>query len=461
MTNNGAAEPPAALLARTPLHIDDLLQNGQGVGRAGDLVAFVTGALPGERVRVAVDAIKPNYASTHAVEILERSPDRVESVCPVFPRCGGCQTLHLRYEAQVAWKQRMVREAFARLAGLMVDVLPPVTAPLIEGTRYRNKVSLVPHVASGQGSVGFYELRSHRVVPVTACPVVLPWLDQAIRGVAAFARKSPALLRQVRHIVGRTGLTHKTLVVALCTKERRPELHAAAEALRAEIPELTGVVESYDPASANVILGRRNATLWGSDETIEQVQGATFRFGVASFFQINTAILERIAGHLLHALAGARRVVDLYCGVGTFAVMLARNGVSVTGVESSPRAVDEAAANAARNGATTAAFECATATQAVTGARGRTLLHGADAAILDPPRRGCEPQLLQALAGARLPRIEYLSCNPATLARDARLLADAGYTVTAVTPFDMFPFTGHVEVLTEFTLDRKEGAAHG
>jgi 23S rRNA (uracil1939-C5)-methyltransferase len=452
LTNNGAAEAPAALLARTPIRVDDLLQNGQGVGRVGDLVTFVTGALPGERARIAVDALKSRYASAHAVEILERSPDRVESVCPVFPRCGGCQTLHLRYEAQLLWKRRMVSEALARLGGLKVDVEAAVTAPMIEGTRYRNKVSLVSQQQSSRhGSIGFYEARSHRLVSVAACPVVLPWLDRAIDKIAEFVASSKFAASALRHVVARTGLTQTTLVVCLCTKGRTPALASCVPVLRDAIGGLTGIVESYDPGSANAVFGRRSVTLWGSTHTVERVAATTFQFGIASFFQINTAILERIAGHLQSELRGSRRIVDLYCGVGTFAVLLARGGAAVTGVESYAPAVEEAAVNAARNGAVTAAFECARVDAAVSGERGRTLLAGVDAVILDPPRRGCDAEVLHALAGARVPRIEYLSCNPATLARDARLLADVGYSLARVIPFDMFPFTGHVEVLAEFT----------
>ena len=454
MTNNAAGDPPAVDLASTPLQIDDLLANGQGVGRADKLVAFVTGALPGETVRVAVDAVKPNYVSAHAVEILRPSPDRVDSVCPVFPQCGGCQTLHVRYEAQLEWKRRMIADALTRLGGLSkVDVLPTI-AQLVGGTRYRNKVSLVARLAAEYGEIGFYAARSHRVVPIQHCPVLLPWLDDAVRALVAAAAKTPALLHGVRHIVARAGLARKTLVVAFSTGRRQPELAQHVDMLRRQIPGLTGIVESYDPASANAVFGRRFTTLWGSPETIEHVAQARFHFGVASFFQINTAVLELIAERLLNTLSDARRVIDLYSGVGTFAVMLAKRGVSVTGVESYREAVDEAAVNAAINGVTTAAFEHAPVLEAVAGKRGRTLLNGADAAIVDPPRRGCEPEVLHALAGARVPRVEYLSCNPATLARDARLLVDAGYTLGSTTPFDMFPYTGHVEALTEFTLRR-------
>jgi 23S rRNA (uracil1939-C5)-methyltransferase len=461
LTNSGAADSPAALLASTPLQIEDLLQNGQGVGRAGELVTFVSGALPGERVRVAVDALKKSYATTHAVEILERSPDRVAPPCPVFGRCGGCQTLHLRYEAQLEWKRRVVAEALARLGGITVDVAQVVASPLLDQTRYRNKVSLVPMTAKGGARIGFYEARSHHVVPIDACPVALPWLDDAIRSLANLVAEQPGFVRDLAHVVVRTGLARQSLVVALCSRGKSPVMADRVAMLRGAVDEMTGVVESYDPPSANAIFGRRTTTLWGSPQTVERVGDVTFHFGAASFFQINTAMLERIVEHLERELCGFRRVVDLYGGVGTFAVMLARRGVAVTGVESSAQAVDEAAANAARNGATSVAFERATAAEALSGRRGQTLLEGTDAVIVDPPRRGCEPEVLQALAGARVPRIEYLSCNPATLARDARLLVDAGYSLDRVPPFDMFPFTGHVEALAEFRNSRNTVGEHG
>ncbi len=450
--SSGAGKPAPRNLASGILHIDDLLANGQGVGRDEKLVAFVSGALPGEDVRIAVDAVKANYVTAHTVEVVQPSLDRIESVCPVFPRCGGCQTLHLRYEAQLLWKQQLVAEALARIARLEdVRVQATVGSDFLDSTRYRNKVSLVGQSSYDGAAVGFYAARSHRVVPIANCPVLLPWLDDAVRAFVLLVKNTPQLLRDVRHVVVRTGVAQKTLVLALCTTRERPDMSAFVKAVRKAIPALTGLVASWDPSSTNAIFGRRFAALWGSNETIERVADATFHFGVASFFQINTSMLERIAAVVLDELQGARRIVDLYCGVGTFAVLAGKRGIAATGVESHRGAVEEAAANAAMNGITSAAFECASVLEAVSGERGRTLLDGADAVILDPPRRGCEPAELDALAAARVSRLLYLSCNPATLARDARRLVDAGYALRSVRPFDMFPFTGHVEALADFT----------
>ena len=414
-------------------------------------MAFVTGGLPGERVKIAVDARKRAYLSAHAVTIEEASADRVASICPVFPRCGGCQVLHLRYEAQLAWKRRLVADALARLGGLRdVSVDTVVPSDIALGLRHRNKVSLVTHASGGKIRLGFYAARTHHVVPIEHCPVTLPRLDDAIKGLVGLARDSPQLFDDVHHVVARASATDQSLVVSINSRRPRRELAAATDDIRGQLPGLTGLVASWEPSSANAVFGRRFRTLWGSPLIGETIAGARLRFGIASFFQTNTAMLERIAQRVVEAVDGARRVVDLYCGVGTFGVILGMRGIASTGVESVRVAVGEAAENAAENGVTCAVFECANVATALAGSRGRTLLAGADWVIVDPPRRGCEAEVLAAIAANAVPNILYVSCNPATLARDARLLVDAGYALGSVKPFDMFPQTGSVEVVAEF-----------
>jgi len=454
LTSNGAARADAAGLARDPLVLEDLLENGQGVGRIGGLVTFVTGGLPGERVRIAVDAVKKNYASGHAVAVETPSPDRVEPGCPVFPACGGCQTLHLRYAAELVWKRRLVADALARIGGIEgIDVRDVVSAQT--GTQgYRNKVALVCADRAGARQLGFFAARSHRLVPVEGCPVLLDRLDAAVKKIIGMLRAHPHAMRDVSHVVARASATGSELVVCFSERRQNGELHSLAPRLHEEIPDLTGVVASWDPEGANAIFGRRFGTLWGSPTVRERVGEAQFAFGVASFFQINTAILERLAAKIVELLGGARRVVDLYCGVGTFGVMLGLRGIATTGVESFGSAVGEARENAAHNRVVNAAFEHLTASAALAGERGATLLAGADAVILDPPRKGCESDVLDAIARQRVPRILYVSCNHATLARDAKALVASGYRLGAVTPYDMFPHTGHVEALAEFEFAR-------
>jgi 23S rRNA (uracil1939-C5)-methyltransferase len=451
LTSSGAVKTDAASLAREPLVLDDLLENGQGVGRIDGLVTFVTGGLPGERVRIAIDEVKKNYAGAHVIDIEEASHDRVDPGCPVFPRCGGCQTLHLRYSAELEWKRTRVVEALARLGGMKsVEVAAVVTAQSEPDPGYRNKASLVCKRDHGADRLGFYGARSHRLVAIESCPVLLPRLRTTVERVIAFAQEAPQAMRDVEHVIARASATGRDLVIAFSGKAPNRALGGAVEELRRRIPELTGIVSAWDPSSENAVLGRRSAVLWGSPVLRERVLGADFVFGVESFFQINTALLELLAGRIVERLRGARRVVDLYSGVGTFAVLLSKNGTPTTGVETSQHAVDEAAANAAHNGVTNAAFECATAAYALTGERGRSLLAGADAVILDPPRKGCEEGVLAPIAASAVPTILYVSCNPATLARDAAILASSGYALRSVQPFDMFPRTGHVEALAEF-----------
>ena len=446
-----AAADSAARISREPLVLKDLLENGQGVGRADGLVVFATGGLPGETVRVAVDAVKRNYVSAHVTAIEQRSPDRVASICPVFPRCGGCQVLHLEYSAQLAWKRRMVEDALQRLGGFSaVDVGETIALPGATATRYRNKAGLVTRFAGGAMQLGFYEARSHRVVAIESCPVLLPRLDDAVKALVAFAREAPEPFSPARHVVARASATGPELVIAFNGAKANRAAGTYVDEIRRRIPELTGIVSSWELQNENALFGARSATLWGSPMLRETIAGATLRFGVESFFQINTALLELIAQQIVDVLAGARRVVDLYCGVGTFAVILGKRGIATTGVEWFKPAADECAANAAANGVLNAAFEHADAVEAVSGDRGRTLLNGADAVILDPPRKGCEPAVLAALADNGVERIVYVSCNPATLARDAKALAGRGYRVQRVTPYDMFPHTGHVEVVMTF-----------
>jgi 23S rRNA (uracil1939-C5)-methyltransferase len=415
------------------------------------MVVFVTGGLPGETVRVAVDAVKRNYISAHVTAIESPSAERIASVCPVFPTCGGCQVLHLSYAAQLAWKRRMIGDAFARLGGLQGVVVDEVVPTPDVDAGYRNKVSLVMHFGDGAMRLGFYAARTHRVVPIERCPVLLPKLDRAVERLIALAKEAPQPFSQALHVVARASATRDQLVISFNGRKANKALGALVDEVRARIPDVTGLVSNWDIEGENALFGKRFATLWGSPVLEETIAGASLSFGVSSFFQINTAVLDLLAGRIIEELAAATRVVDLYCGVGTFGVVLGKRGIATTGVEWFKPAAEEGAANAAANQVVNAAFENATARDAVSVERGGTLLRGADAVILDPPRKGCEPEVLDALARHRVPRVLYVSCNPATLARDAKILVERGYRLERATPYDMFPQTGHVEVLTTFT----------
>ncbi len=423
----------------------DLLANGQAVGRAAGMVVFCFGPLPGERARVRIVTVKQRYAVAEMQDLLALSPDRTQPFCAVFGACGGCQLQHLAYPAQLAWKRDSVRSALQRIGGFAdVDVAETIGSKNARG--YRNKMALVVDHRSAPASLGFYRQRSHDIVPVDACPIVTPELDANLASLRALRDRPDvaAMLEQARHVVARSA--HATGQVVLTVTSARPSDAAASAApvLLAEMPGLVGASNSYDPAGENAILGRHHRLLAGEAEIEETIGGLRLRVSAASFFQVNVAIVAEIFAFLDANVTYPQRVVDLYCGAGTFALHFAQAGASVVGIEEDARAVAEAIANARLNGLEQAARFQAGRVEEVTGAGA---LANAEAVFLDPPRKGCDEAVLAAIAHARVPQLWYLSCDAATLARDLKFLVANGYRFHTVQPFDMFPQTGHVETL--------------
>jgi 23S rRNA (uracil1939-C5)-methyltransferase len=431
----------------------DLLANGQAVGRFDGMVVFVDGPLPGERARVRLTEVKAKYAVGAVLALETASPDRVEPFCPVFGTCGGCQVQHLAYPAQLAWKHRIVRDALLRIGGFdEVDVRPPIGMNVPRA--YRNKMALVVEAQGPAPVFGFYRARSHRLVPIDHCPIVLESLDAAIGGLLAAAREpatAPAF-RGVKHVVMRAGLASPNSVLSLTTDARSAAIAADAGRIAERVPGVSGISNSYEPANANAVIGRRMDFVWGQREMEETIEGVRFRVSPASFFQINGAMVASIFQALAPLIADASRVVDLYCGAGTFAIYFASRGAQVVGIEENAAAVVEARGNARLNKVEERVrFVRGRVEGELANHDGREALRAADIVFLDPPRKGSDEATLAALADAGVPQIWYLSCNPATLARDLRYLAGRAYDVGIVQPFDMFPQTGHVETLVTLT----------
>ncbi len=451
-SSDTAPERGASLRAGAELEIEftDLLANGQGVGRALGIVVFCFGPLPGERARVRIESVKPRYAVGEMVDLVTLSPKRVQPFCPVFGDCGGCQLQHLAYDAQLKWKRDVVRNALARIGGLTeLDVRE--TIGMSDPRAYRNKMALVVdhHVRPPQ--LGFYRQRSHDVVPIDACPVVMPELNAVIAALLELRTKASGggMPSGVRHVVARAARDGRAVLTFTTGAALEVEPGAATAMLRG-LPGVAGIGNSYDPSGANAILGRKYRMLAGESEIEETAGGVSYRISGGSFFQVNVEMLERIFDYMEPALESPGRVVDLYCGSGTFALFFARHGWSAYGTEENHRAVAEAEANAALNGLTERArFETGRVESLVALPRVRRILREADAVFLDPPRKGCEADVLDAIVQARVRRLWYLSCDAATLARDLKFLASKGYRPGVVQPFDMFPQTGHVETLAQ------------
>ena len=431
---------------------DLIAKTGQAVGRADGMVVYVLGPVPGERARVKIDAVKAKYAVGDLVELLERSSDRVEPFCAVFGTCGGCQVQHLAYPAQLVWKRGIVENALRRLGGIEgARVDAPVG--MVNPRAYRNKMALVvDHAAALDAgpSFGFYAARSHDIVPIASCPIVMPQLDTAIAGLWAAAR-DPATTHafdEARHVIARAGAASGESVLSITTDRASTSLPALGAALAAKLPGTIGVSNSFEPPSENAVMGRRNVTVSGSAAMHEAIGDVKFNVSPASFFQVNSEMVGKIFGYLASQSLAEKRFIDLYCGAGTFALFFAKAGARVVGIEENPNAIREANANAAVNGVgERTAFMNGRVESVLRSKTGVDALKAADIVFLDPPRKGSDEGTLDALVRAKVPHVWYLSCNPATLARDLAHLIAGGYVLGSVQPFDMFPQTGHIEAL--------------
>jgi 23S rRNA (uracil1939-C5)-methyltransferase len=441
---------------------DLIAKTGQAVGRTGGMVVYVLGPVPGERARVRIESVKAKYAIAELVEVLDRSPDRAEPFCAVFGTCGGCQVQHVSYPAQLTWKQSIVANALRRLGGIP-DARVGLPIGMDDPRAYRNKMALVvQHDAEGRPAFGFYAARSHDVVPIETCPIVMPQLDRTLSGLwdAAAAPETAHAFDGARHVIARAGRASGEGVLSVTTDVLSKALPRLGAALAAKLPGVVGVGNSFEPASENAVMGRRNVTVYGSPEMNEEIEGLRFRVSPASFFQVNSEMVGKIFGYLAGKVATADRIIDLYCGAGTFALFFAKHGARVVGIEENPHAVREAKINAALNGVETeTAFINGRVEATLRSKIGVEALRAAGVVFLDPPRKGSDEPTLEAIARARVPHVWYLSCNPATLARDLAHLVRGGYRIDAVQPFDMFPQTGHIEALA--TLHRADVAPLG
>ena len=428
----------------------DLLANGQAVGRVNGQVVFVTGPLPGERARVRITQVKPKYAVGDVVAYESESPMRSKPFCGVFGVCGGCQVQHLAYPAQLAWKEQIVRSALRRIGGFaQVDVRRPVG--MTNPRNYRNKMALVvDRPPSGETSFGFYQARSHALVRIDSCPVVLPQLDAAIAGLYDASRAPDArdAFAGAKHAIVRAGAASGQAVLSITTDRQSPAIKDRAPAIARRVRGVVGISNSFEPRTANAVLGRKMLYVWGQREMEETIEGVRYRVSPASFFQVNSEMVGRIFRFLAPGLTENRSIVDLYCGAGTFAIFFASRGARVVGVEENPAAVREARENAALNDVESRVrFVEGRVEGAIVHKDGKKALEDADIVFLDPPRKGSDEATLDAIAAAGVADVWYLSCNPATLARDLAYLAKRGYALGVVQPFDMFPQTGHVETL--------------
>lgn len=465
------------------LEITDLSDSGDGVGRWEQRVVFVPDTVTGDRVRVRLVHVKPQYAHGKVQELLRSSPDRIRPKCIVADKCGGCQWQHVAYEHQLAVKRNLIGQALARIGGMEQVTVEPVLHR--DDLHYRNKATYPLRRAKGVAKespnsrtaarkpkligtaiadtpatansvmAGYYQKGSHQLINLNQCPIQDERLNPLLAEVKQDIQKrgwslyDEALHRgKLRHLGLRIGRHTGEMLLTLITKE--PGLvgiEAQAQEWLNRYPGLVGVLVNVNGDRTNAIFGDQTRCIAGRAYLHEIFAGLTFQIRPDTFFQVNTETAEAMVAMILAELnlQGTETVLDAYCGIGTLTLPVAQRAKQAIGLEVQPEAIAQAAQNAALNGLDNVTFQTGTVEALLP-----QLDVQPDVVMLDPPRKGCDRAVLDALLHLQPDRIVYMSCNPATLARDLKILA-SDYTLTRVQPADFFPQTPHVECVVFMT----------
>lgn len=466
---------------RIELEITDMGVGGEGIGKADGLTFFVKDAVIGDRIIARVTKLKKTYGYARLEELLVPSTLRCEPRCPQHRRCGGCQIQPMSYEAQLSFKQNKVRGNLIRLGGFAADFVDRVMEPIVgmdAPYRYRNKAQFpIGTDRDGQPVAGFYAARTHSIIPVDDCllgveenKVILDAVLDYMRAEHVSAYDETTGKGLIRHVLIRYGFTSKELMVALVINGKRLPHEEALIRRLTQIHGMKSISVNCNLENTNVILGKETICIWGepyitddihlcdcSDDRFTQTdQAVTFQISPQSFYQVNPVQTEKLYSLALDYadLTGTESVWDLYCGIGTISLFLAKKAGQVYGVEIVPQAIEDARRNAALNGITNAQFFVGKAEEVLPRFYEKSTddeMSHPDVIVVDPPRKGCDAACLDTMLKMRPERIVYVSCDSATLARDLRILCDGGYELKRVRAVDQFGHTVHVETVCLLT----------
>ncbi|NLZ48274.1 MAG: 23S rRNA (uracil(1939)-C(5))-methyltransferase RlmD [Clostridiales bacterium] len=428
---------------------------GEGIAKPQGFPIFIPGALKGEKVKIKIVKLTKNHGFGKLLDIVEPSENRVEPICPLYKRCGGCQLQHMSYQEQLVFKKNRVKDCLERI-GKITDVKINDTLGMEEPLRYRNKVQLPVGVEKGEPIIGFYAPRSHDIINLQQCFIQHETGDEVVQltrdwmkkfGISAYDENTKTGV--VRHVMIRKGFkTGEVMVVLVTNTEKLPHKDEFVKLVIEKIPGVKSIIQNINNKPTNVVLGQQNITLWGSNTITDYIGQFKFEISPLSFFQVNPFQTEVLYNKALEYanLSGEETVFDAYCGTGTISLFLAQKAKKVYGVEIIPEAIENAKKNAKLNNIHNAEFFVGEAEVIIP----KLIEDGkkAEVVVVDPPRKGCEKSLIEAIAEMRPNRVVYVSCDPATLARDLRIFEDLGYKTEAVQPVDMFPHTAHVECVT-------------
>ncbi|MHC1683960.1 MAG: 23S rRNA (uracil(1939)-C(5))-methyltransferase RlmD [Clostridiaceae bacterium] len=433
---------------------------GEGIGKIDNFTVFVSGALKGEKVKVKIIKLKKTYGYGKLLEIIEPSSCRAEESCKIYKNCGGCQLQHLTYQGQLDFKTERVKDVLERIGGLKVsddesEVKLYNTLGMDNPYRYRNKVQLPVGESNGEIKIGFYATRSHNIIDMKECLIQHESGDKLVEVVKLWMKEFKIKPYNeethsgiVRHVMVRKGFKTGELMIVIVTKgSKLPYKEELIQLLKENFEELTSVIQNINDKKTNVILGLENRTLYGKENISDYIGEFKFNISPLSFFQVNPYQTEVLYNKALEyaGLTGDEVVFDAYCGTGTISLFLSKKAKKVYGVEIIKEAIDNAKENAVQNNVDNVEFFVGKCEEEIP----KLIEKGvkADVVVVDPPRKGCEKSLLEALVKINPQRIVYVSCDPATLARDLKILEEMDYKTVQVQPVDMFPQTAHVETV--------------
>ena len=427
------------------LEITGVTSEGQGVGRSDGVAFFVPFALPGETIRAHIIKVENRFCIAKIVEILKPSAHRIAPRCEAYEKCGGCALMHMDYAEQLKTKTQIVKDCLERLGGF-TEIEVQNTIGMDDPWRYRNKGSFPIGYVDGTAAFGFYAERSHRLIPLFDCPIEDARITALARTVTEWASRN-----RVRVYDEQTG---KGCLRACVVRVTSPGERMVVVVTKGELPAQESLMKMLDveslyhnrnDANTNVIFGDRFTLLKGKPQITEEQNGIRFAVSPQSFLQVNPVQTQKLYDTALRLLdpKPTETIADVYCGIGTISLAIARHAEKVIGIECVPEAIGDAKKNAELNGIGNTEFICGLAEDVLP----KLVKEGMrpDAIVIDPPRKGCEESVLSAIAESGVNRVVYVSCNPATLARDAKILSAYGFEIQHVQSIDMFPNTQHVE----------------
>ncbi len=427
--------------------IEALSSEGSGIARVKGYTLFVPQTVTGDAVKVLVLKTKSSYGYAKVLEVIEPSTERVVPPCEHFAKCGGCQLMALNYDAQLEFKRQTVKDALLRIGGIdaQVDIIG-----MDKPERYRNKM-VFP--IDKNGDWGFYRERSHDVIALSDCLLGSKINKEIMNTISGFIKKyNISVYDEISHkgIMRRVFIRNsknEIMVVVSANADKIPHEAELIEALTTLSKEITGIILNVNKKRTNLVLGDRNITLWGKDTLSNTLCGLSYEISPHSFFQVNSVQTEKLYDTAINFadISSCDTVMDIYCGIGTISLTAAKKAKAVIGVEIVPQAIWNAKENAKRNCIDNVEFYCSAAEDIVP----ELIKSGnlPDVVILDPPRKGSDEKTLSAIVSAKPERVVYVSCNPATLARDAKFLTENGYNLQKAAAVDMFPHTTHIETV--------------